>query len=230
MMNIINIELIKTPKDESTTREGLKKYWRQIKPLIDKRKKHFAALYEKATDNEIFAELAFCLFTPQSKALSCWRAVEILAQKDLLLNAEAPEIAASISGVRFLNNKSNFVVLARDFFTQSGKINIKKILNEKGSPQNLRQFLVANIKGIGYKEAGHFLRNIGKGDGLTILDRHILKNLVAYKVLEKLPPSLSPKVYVSIEKEMQNFSHEIGVPLDDLDMVLWCKESGGIFK
>jgi len=40
------------------------------------------------------------------------------------------------------------------------------------------EWLVKNLTGLGYKEAGHFLRNIGSGK-IAILDRHILRNLHA---------------------------------------------------
>ena len=70
----------------------------------------------------------------------------------------------------------------------------------------LREWLVENIKGIGYKEACHFLRNIGLGSQLAILDRHILKNLELYQVIEKIPVSISKKKYIEIEKQMILFS------------------------
>ena len=45
--------------------------------------------------------------------------------------------------------------------------------------------------GLGYKEASHFLRNIGLSEDIPILDRHILKNLVLLGAIDKVPSSIS---------------------------------------
>ena len=92
-----------------------------------------------------------------------------------------------------------------------------------------REWLVKNIKGYGYKEASHFLRNIGKGFELAILDRHILKNLVEFNVIDGIP-ALTKKKYYEIEKKMKEFSERIGIPMAYLDFVLWYKQTGRIFK
>ena len=93
-----------------------------------------------------------------------------------------------------------------------------------------REWLVENVRGMSYKEASHFLRNIGQGEKLTILDRHILKNLKALNVIDKVPKSLSKKKYLEIEEKMMDFADRIKIPLDHLDLLLWYKETGEIFK
>ena len=90
--------------------------------------------------------------------------------------------------------------------------------------------MVKSIKGIGYKEASHFLRNIGLGEDLAILDRHILKNLKLLGVIEKIPKSLSRKKYFEIEGKMYEFAKEIQIPIGCLDLLLWYKQTGEIFK
>ena len=87
-----------------------------------------------------------------------------------------------------------------------------------------------NLTGLGYKEAGHFLRNIGFGEKIAILDRHILRNLHALGVIDELPESISNKRYLEIEKKMAEFAGRIHIPLDHLDLLLWYKETGEIFK
>ena len=94
-----------------------------------------------------------------------------------------------------------------------------------------REWLVENIKGLGYKEASHFLRNIGLGKDLAILDRHILKNLKRYGVIDKMPASLgTKKVYLDIERRMLEFSKKINVPPDELDLLFWARQTGFVFK
>jgi len=132
--------------------------------------------------------------------------------------------------------------LLRSPATTSGKISQKRVGIGKGDRLDLKQrldfkdpiatreWLVANIKGMGYKEASHFLRNIGLGKGLAILDVHILKNLKRYGVLKKMPASLTKKTYLEIEEKMRRFSKKIGIPLEELDLLLWASETGFIFK
>ena len=93
----------------------------------------------------------------------------------------------------------------------------------------LRNYLVENVKGIGWKEASHFLRNVGHRD-LAILDRHILKNLVKLNVVKEVPKSLTPKVYFEIEEKFKKFSNEIKIPIDELDLLFWSMETGEVFK
>jgi len=89
---------------------------------------------------------------------------------------------------------------------------------------------VANVLGLGYKEASHFLRNIGLGEDLAILDRHILKNLALLGVIDKVPESPTKRLYIEIEKQMTAFSSQAGIPMGQLDLLLWYKEAGEIFK
>jgi len=89
---------------------------------------------------------------------------------------------------------------------------------------------VQNVKGIGYKEASHFLRNIGFEQNLAILDRHIVRNLQFVGVIKEIPGSLSKGRYFEIEKRMMEFSKAVQIPMSHLDLVLWYKETGEIFK
>ncbi|MDR3243169.1 MAG: N-glycosylase/DNA lyase [Elusimicrobiota bacterium] len=227
---LIKIDFIKTPTAQISNIKDLQKYHLQIKPFIEERENHFADIFKNAGHKEIFAELAFCLFTPQSKAVSCWAAVNELADKAMLFNSTAKEIANVITKVRFRNNKSKYLVSARDMLVNNAKTNIKDFLSSFNDIYELRAWLIKNIKGIAYKEASHFLRNIGIGKNLAILDRHILKNLKILGAIKDIPKSLTAQEYLDIEKQMQNFSKKIKIPMSHLDMLLWCKESGGIFK
>ena len=93
-----------------------------------------------------------------------------------------------------------------------------------------REWLVSNIKGIGYKEAGHFMRNIGLGRDLVILDTHILKNLKRFNVIRDIPVSMGKNKYFHIEEGMRRFAKDIDIPLDALDLLFWSHQTGFIFK
>jgi N-glycosylase/DNA lyase len=88
---------------------------------------------------------------------------------------------------------------------------------------------VVNVKGMGWKEASHFLRNIGYRD-LAILDRHILRNLKLHGVIRSYPASLTPKRYLAIEKAFERFASAVGIPMDELDLLFWSRETGTILK
>jgi N-glycosylase/DNA lyase len=74
------------------------------------------------------------------------------------------------------------------------------------------------------------LRNIGFEQDLAILDRHIVKNLQLLGVIEEIPGSLSRRGYLDTEKRMMEFSKAIQIPMSHLDLVIWYKETGEIFK
>ena len=90
-------------------------------------------------------------------------------------------------------------------------------------------WLVETVNGLGWKEASHFLRNIGYRN-LGILDRHILKNLRYHGVLFRIPETLTLKRYRLIEKKFQRFAEEIGISLNELDLLFWSRETGSILK
>ena len=119
---------------------------------------------------------------------------------------------------------------ARRLFKKGRGLDIKSKIDAKDIIAT-RDWFVENIKGLGYKESSHFLRNIGLGSDIAILDRHILKNLKKYGVIEKVPDSVgSRKVYMDIEDKMRFFSKSIGIPLDELDLLFWSLQTGFIFK
>ncbi|MBC8489232.1 MAG: hypothetical protein H8D45_24690 [Bacteroidetes bacterium] len=103
-------------------------------------------------------------------------------------------------------------------------------MNDAGDVFEKRKWLVKNVKGIGFKEASHYLRNIGFVENIAILDRHILKNLKIYNVINEIPKSLTFGKYIRIENKMKDFSREINISLEFLDFVFWYKETGEIFK
>lgn len=203
--------------------DNLKRSYSERKAKIREGVSEFESV-GKGSDERLFLELAFCLCTPQSKAKACWEAVRKLAEKGTLHGGTRAEIMRGLSGVRFANNKSSYIINARDNFS---KINKFKNLN---GPFEMREFLVKNVKGLGWKEASHFLRNVGYGGDIAILDRHILRNLLRFKVIPEIPKSISKEKYLNIENKMIKFSQRVGIPLQELDMLFWSLETGEVFK
>jgi N-glycosylase/DNA lyase len=208
----------------------LKNSYEKKKLEIKKRLEDFKKVWEKS-DEDVFIELCFCLLTPQSKAKSADRAIRSLLEKNILFSGNEEQILKELidSGVRFPENKAKYIVEARELFTRNGKIDIKNKL-DKGTADAKREWLVENVKGLGYKEASHFLRNTGLGFELAILDRHIMKNLMKYGVIDEIPECLSRKCYLFFEEKMKIFSKQVCIPLADLDLLFWSEETGEIFK
>ncbi len=216
-------------RKESIYIEEIKRLYSNIRDEINNRLKEFKKKWEES-EEVIFAELVFCILTPQSKAKLCWKTVETLRKKNLLLNGERNEIAKELNMVRFKNKKASYIISARNQFLNNGKISIKSIIKKFRNPMDAREWLIKNVKGIGYKEASHFLRNIGFGENFAILDRHILKNLKSLGVINSIPKNLSRKKYIQVEEKMKKLSEKMNIPLSSLDLLLWYKETGEIFK
>ncbi|VVB71811.1 N-glycosylase/DNA lyase [uncultured archaeon] len=150
-----------------------------------------------------------------------------LDRKCMLAEGAASAIQGELVGVRFNLRKADYICLARQQFSERS---IRETLSKFSTPSGAREWLVHSVKGLGYKEASHFLRNIGLGESLAILDRHILKNLALLGVIEEVPSSPTKKIYLEIERKMTAFSLESGIPMGHLDLLLWYKEAGEVFK
>jgi N-glycosylase/DNA lyase len=184
-----------------------------------------------ASDEDLYAEMAFCMLTPQSKAKQCWAAIEEIRKKDLLLSGDTKKIKEILrKRVRFHNNKARYMAENKELFMKNRKLSIKKKFSAFESEKELRSWLVKNIKGYGWKEASHFLRNAGLGEDMAILDRHILKNLAKYGIIDDVPKTLTPKKYEEIEGKMVIFCKKEKIPMSHLDLLFWSEETGEIFK
>jgi len=190
----------------------------------------FKKIWKKGKKKEIFAELVFCILTPQANGKACWSAVENMIRKGVLFTGDRGQIVKELSRARFIQKKSAYIVEARKKFLFNNRISLKSVISQIGDGYKAREWIVQNVKGIGYKEASHFLRNIGFEQNLAILDRHILKNLKLIGVIKEIPGSLSKGRYFEIEKRMMEFSKAIQIPMSHLDLVMWYNETGEIFK
>ncbi len=192
------------------------------KIAIQKRLREFSAVLP----SDYFYELIYCLLTPQSSAVNAANAIRALQSIDFQYSDVDPE--------PFLRNKDSYIRFHRTkaihcVATKMEYDVILKRLTSGGSGIELREWLVQNVKGIGWKEASHFLRNIGYRD-LAILDRHILKNLLRIGVVKRLPKTLTPRRYKLLEKKFHTFAQQVGIPMDELDLLFWSLETGEILK
>lgn len=194
----------------------------EISNLVDSRMKEFAEIKNKSID-VIFKELCFCIMTANCAAEKC---IEIqqnigsgfLDLTELDLSKKFKEL-----GYRFPNIRSKFIVEAR---TQKPKL--KEILKDFEIGNELRDWIVKNVKGIGYKEGSHFLRNIGFKN-YAIVDFHIVDLLTKYNIIEK-PKTMTKKKYLEIEEMLKEIGKQLNLSLAELDLYLWYMETGKILK
>ena len=211
--------------------DELKVIYDEIKPQIQNRLEEFRQTWKNSDDKGIFLELAFCVLTPQSKALNAWSAITKLTENNLLFEGHAEEIAEYLNVVRFKNTKAqNLVKLREEMKNDKGEFITKQLFASMKDSFERREWIVKNVKGMGWKEASHFLRNVGFGDDLAILDRHILRNMQRLNIIEEIPKTITPKAYLDMESRLRNYVKTIDIPMDEMDLLLWYKEAGEIFK
>ncbi|MFV9630471.1 MAG: N-glycosylase/DNA lyase [Methanosarcinales archaeon] len=195
---------------------------REVRETINFRIKEFQKINEKST-NEILKELCFCILTANFNAEKSIKIQEEI--NDGLLTFSESKLAKELkkSGHRFPNIRAKYIVEAR-----MHEESINRIILSPGDEQEQRDWLAKNIKGIGYKEASHFLRNIGFTD-LAIIDFHIIDLLTRLELIQK-PKNLGKKKYLEIEKLLRNASIKLNMNLAELDLYMWYAETGKILK
>jgi N-glycosylase/DNA lyase len=195
-----------------------------IKKVIDSRIEEFDSFKNKSS-NEHFKELCFCFMTANFSAQGGIKIQNAL--QDDFLNLDEENLAKRLAelGHRFPNARAKYVVLA-----QPHKDNLKEILQTFPDEILAREWIVQNIKGIGMKEASHFLRNIGYKN-LAIIDFHIVDILSKHDLIEKPKnKSLTPKKYIEIENVLRELSNLTRLNLGELDLYLWYEETGKVLK
>jgi N-glycosylase/DNA lyase len=159
----------------------------------------------------------------------CDKIISDLRAEGLIGCRDPESLQPYLKRTRFYKNKSRYLAEARRVCDRDGTLSIKDKI-DAGNVPAAREWLVRNIKGIGYKEASHFLRNIGLGDSIAILDVHILRRLRSLGVIAEVPKTLTRKRYLEIESLMRDFSKRVKIPLAHMDLLFWSMATGKIFK
>lgn len=214
------INMIKTARKLLETIEELKKS--EVKNLVNKRIREFKE-NKKKSNIEIFKELCFCILTANFNAERSIKIQEEIGNGFLTLSKSILAEKLRKLGHRYPETRAKYIVEARRHVDT-----LKDIINSFNDEQELREWLVKNIKGIGYKEASHFLRNIGYTN-LAILDFHII-NVLAKHGLIKKPKTLTKRKYLEIEGILKVISKRLKLNLAELDLYLWYLETGKILK
>ena len=194
----------------------------EVRRVVEARIKEFESL-KGSSREDLFKELCFCILAANFSAERSLRIVEEIG--DDLLKLSEEELAETLRrlGHRFPSSRARYIVQARRSLDE-----LVKILETIDDEFMIREWLVRNVKGVGYKEASHFLRNIGFKN-LSIIDFHIIDLLTRYGLIKR-PRSLTRRRYLEIEGLLRRISEELGISLAELDLYLWYIETGRILK
>ncbi len=188
---------------------------------IDARIKEFKKMGKESND-ELFKELCFCILTANYNAEKSIKIQNEIGE--CFLTNSKKELAKKLKnyGHRFPNARA-------DYISESLKCKDKlKDVIQFHDKQALRDWIVNNVKGLGYKEASHFLRNVGFDD-YAIIDFHIIDILVKYNLIKR-PKTLTKKRYLEIESILKELAKKLYLSLAELDLYLWYLETGKILK
>ena len=217
-------------KKEPLTFDKLIRTHRERRLEIRERLAEFEMIWKEGSDTRIWEEMVFCFFTGGCSAKMGLRSVD--AVRPFLDNGSQPEIASALRGVhRYPNARANYVFATRDFLKQYCNFELRRTLASFDCPLDRRDWLVKEkrIKGLGYKEASHFLRNIGL-KGYAILDKHVLRCLFELQIIDSpMPPNTRSK-YLSIEDKLRDLTARTRIDFDEMDLVLWSIKTGQILK
>lgn len=162
-------------------------------------------------EKETFQELCFCLLAANTSSRMAMHVMEFVGE--VIFTGSQEQIRDKLHELhcRFYNKRAEYIFHAR---------NVPILFD--------REYLAEHIKGFGYKESSHFLRNMGY-TGYAILDKHVLNAMLEFGLIKKRP-TMTKKNYLLLEKKLKKFSDTLGIGMDELDFVLWSRKSGEILK
>ena len=183
-------------------------------PEVRKRLQDFD--FSNKKHHEWFSELCFCLLTANATAEGGIKVQNALGKKFHLLKENELKKELKNLRYRFPNKRAHYICVAQKCFK------IKDLIKDMPSKE-ARDLLVNNVKGLGMKEASHFLRNTGRTD-VAIIDRHILRSM-GYDV-----KSINRKKYAEIEEKLRRLACLTKTSLAELDLILWAMQTGKVLK
>ncbi len=174
--------------------------------------------------------MVYCFFTGGCSARMGLRSVE--AVRGLLKEGSHEELMNALVGRhRYPRARARYIVASREFLTADCEMRLRQRLSGFSDPLERRDWLVKEkgIKGLGYKEASHYLRNIGL-KGYAILDKHVLRCMSELKIIEEPKPPNTRSKYLRVEDKLKKFALRSEIDFDELDLVLWSMKTGEILK
>jgi N-glycosylase/DNA lyase len=198
----------------------------EVRSMVDQRITEFQGV-RKQDSRVWFIELTYCLLTAYSSAVSGQLCVDALCDCGVLLDGSVEEVEETLrcQGHRFAGRRAEYIVEARRLSTS-----LKEVIEGFEDTKEARRWLVYNVKGLGYKEASHFLRNVGFLD-VAIIDRHILSNMREHGVIgDDGRKGLTKRRYLEYERILEKVAEKVGMSLGEMDLYLWYRKTGKVLK
>ena len=192
-----------------------------VRTRITTRIQEFHAIPKHSPDI-LFEELCYCILTAN---FSAKRGAHIHQQLKACFHSDPKETLENKlrnCGYRFPAIRAAFIEAAA-----AQKDILATAINTLQGEER-RAWLVQHIQGLGYKEASHFLRNIGFDD-YAIIDSHIMDLLARYNLITP-PKTLTKNRYLAIETTLRDIATKTNLTLAELDLYLWYMETGKILK
>ena len=212
------------------TVDELKRIYQAKRSLIKRKLSEFRRVGREASDDRLFEELTFCIFTAGASARMGLSAVE--GMRAVPADSSMIEIQQALQHRhRFPNARGAHVYRTREYLRSHCGLKMRELLDGFATPDERRDFfaLSPEVRGLWYKEASHFLRNVGYR-GYAILDKHILARLAEFGVIDSPKPASTRAQYVGLEARMKSFAESVEIDFDELDLLLWYTKTGEILK
>ncbi|HOJ87640.1 MAG TPA: N-glycosylase/DNA lyase [Pseudothermotoga sp.] len=195
----------------------------QAQKLVEDRFREFKLLGENGSEEDLFSELCFCVLTANWSAQGGIKAQQVIGKEGFLtLEQDDLELSLARLGHRYPTARASYIIKNRDLFG-----NLRSVI--KMDPFVAREWLAKNALGIGFKEASHFLRNVGVEE-LAILDRHVLSLMNKHGIINELPKSITKSRYLLYEDRLRKVANDFGEPLGKFDLYLWYLVKGKVEK
>ena len=212
--------------------EDIRATHRARKKEIRARLDQFRQMWHKGSDEQLWEELVYCIFTAGASARMGFRAVEAI--RPFLMDGEREDMTLALKHAgahRFPVERPCYIVVTRNYLREHCQMALRQKLESFADPIERRDWLAREkqIKGLGYKESSHFLRNIGLM-GHAILDKHVMSCLLDLRVVETAKPPATRARYLETEDRLRLFAREIRIDFDELDLVLWSMKTGEVLK
>lgn len=222
----------------------------QVMPIYDhlQRNSPGCVNWRTMSEDALWSELSLCILSsgvPYEMATSAHRHLRMRGLLDLRLHLTvayektiARELASPIClprrkngclrSYRFPNIRAKCLLNSVRYLYHEPGGGLHSLLDCPRSERELRELLVENLSGLGFKEASHFLRNVGFSSYLAIIDTHIL----SFMRKAGLVPESTIRVngrneYVELEDILIEMADRNGLDLSILDMALWLHMKGG---
>ena len=188
---------------------------------VERKKEEFLSFKNKS-GQEIFFELCFCFLTANTSADLGIRMQESMGM-DPFISFSLSELTKRLKNerYRFYNTRSKYIVESRWIIDE-----LPVILNHPNSWYK-REFLVESLKGIGYKEASHFLRNTGSFH-YAILDKHIIRMMDPE--FSRSGKALDRKKYYHYENKFLEIASKFKLEPGILDLYMWKLATNKLIK